>query len=276
MASERTLHRLGIPTVVDTCLAGGLTTCIGVEDRWRSSTVPGNSGSSAVRVVVTHAGEASFLHRGGCLRVPAGSLLLLASSWAYHSRTNSVGWHMHAGFFQGPWFAELDRHLHSGGGHRLYARPAQGWREDVVECVQAIIDQPQQWAWRVAERCARLIPQWTLDATQAGHDWQSRLHQAIQARPDATWSVAALARVLQVAPSTLAHRADLMLGCSPATWVRRQRIELAKQLLAQTGVAAVAERLGFSTPFHFSRVFTQVTGVPPSQWRLRLANLDPL
>jgi AraC family transcriptional regulator of arabinose operon len=43
--------------------------------------------------------------------------------------------------------------------------------------------------------------------------------------------------------------------------------QAAERLLAQdASIGRVAEELGFSDPFHFSRVFKKVFGVPPGQF----------
>jgi AraC-like DNA-binding protein len=47
--------------------------------------------------------------------------------------------------------------------------------------------------------------------------------------------------------------------------VRWLRISQARRLLAERNatVKSVARRLGFSSPFYFSRVFREVTGITP-------------
>jgi AraC-like DNA-binding protein len=58
------------------------------------------------------------------------------------------------------------------------------------------------------------------------------------------------------------------LGTSPKAFAEKLRLNLAGQYLHQGGmtVAKVAELLGYSSPFHFSRAFKRQFGVPPSQW----------
>jgi AraC-like DNA-binding protein len=58
-------------------------------------------------------------------------------------------------------------------------------------------------------------------------------------------------------------------GCGPIQWVRRQRLEQARQDLlnpaADESVAGIAKRYGFSSLAVFSRDFRSRYGVPPSQ-----------
>ena len=58
------------------------------------------------------------------------------------------------------------------------------------------------------------------------------------------------------------------LGVSPKQYVLDARITRAKQLLAEgkMKILAVAEASGFSNPYHFSRVFREKTGMPPTEY----------
>ena len=59
------------------------------------------------------------------------------------------------------------------------------------------------------------------------------------------------------------------MGESPMGYIRRVRLERARQLLATTDrpVYAVAEAVGFTNPFHFSRAFKFLVGMSPSEYR---------
>lgn len=62
-----------------------------------------------------------------------------------------------------------------------------------------------------------------------------------------------------------------VFSVSPSIYIREKRIEKARALLKNTTMTlnAVADDLGFSDVFHFSRVFKEVTGEPPSHFRRR-------
>jgi AraC-like DNA-binding protein len=69
--------------------------------------------------------------------------------------------------------------------------------------------------------------------------------------------------------STL-HRWCLeVFGCSPRAYRQRRRLELAAQELAETTdtIQVIAERVGFSCPFAFSKAFKRHFGISPSQSR---------
>lgn len=59
---------------------------------------------------------------------------------------------------------------------------------------------------------------------------------------------------------------------SPAKWVIKKRMRLAKQLLENTSlsIAEIAFECGFENQAHFSRVFKEKVGLPPLKFRIRL------
>jgi AraC-like DNA-binding protein len=59
------------------------------------------------------------------------------------------------------------------------------------------------------------------------------------------------------------------IGMSPRQYERGVLINKAKEILCFTdqGVGKIAEQLGFSSVYHFSRFFKNSTGLPPSEWR---------
>ena len=72
------------------------------------------------------------------------------------------------------------------------------------------------------------------------------------------------------------HRAFEREGQTVAGLVRRRRLQACRRDLLQTGphgrsAAAVGHRWGFADPAHFSRAFKAAYGVPPAQYRDRVA-----
>lgn len=65
-------------------------------------------------------------------------------------------------------------------------------------------------------------------------------------------------------------------GIAPHQYQLQLRIEEAKRLLVMTDmpIAQIAERLGYSSPEYFSRVFSSKVGVPPRSFSAHLASTD--
>ena len=65
---------------------------------------------------------------------------------------------------------------------------------------------------------------------------------------------------------------------SPMGDVKKTRITQACRMLVTTewSISAIAERVGFSNQFHFSRVFKEICGETPSTYRSQLANAQYL
>ncbi len=56
-------------------------------------------------------------------------------------------------------------------------------------------------------------------------------------------------------------------GCTPSTYIREYRMNIARQLLKNPSatVVSVAEAVGYTDPFHFSKSFKKTFGYPPSE-----------
>ncbi|KAF1008268.1 MAG: Urease operon transcriptional activator [Luteibacter sp.] len=102
-------------------------------------------------------------------------------------------------------------------------------------------------------------------------DWPERVRRLVAQRPDAAWSVAALATTFHLSESTLRRRLESS-GITLAALVREVRLETALGMLQTTGlpVNEVAHRCGWDSHSRFSAVFQQRWGVAPSVVRARL------
>ncbi len=79
----------------------------------------------------------------------------------------------------------------------------------------------------------------------------------------------AMAGALNLQPRTLQRKLKNLTGLTPAGYLRDYRLGRARQLLATTNrsVTDIAISSGFSSPQYFARVFRQVEGQSPGQWR---------
>ena len=74
---------------------------------------------------------------------------------------------------------------------------------------------------------------------------------------------------MNVSRTTLFNKMNNLVGVSTNKYIRRIRIEVAKEMLSKTSktVGTIAEETGFSESQYFSTVFKQETGMTPSQFK---------
>lgn len=115
----------------------------------------------------------------------------------------------------------------------------------------------------------------------SNRDECDRLGQMVQraqtlmtARADRPINLPALARELGVGYSHFRQVFKTRTGVGPKRFQQEIRIRRAQEFLANTdkSLEEVAELLGFSSSFHLSRQFKQLTGTAPRHWRERVVS----
>ncbi len=83
------------------------------------------------------------------------------------------------------------------------------------------------------------------------------------------WPVADMARSVGMSEAGFRREFHGVTGSSPKKFYDRLRMAWAEELLHTTplSVGEIADRLGFSSPYHFSRAFKKHFGMPPSTVR---------
>lgn len=96
-----------------------------------------------------------------------------------------------------------------------------------------------------------------------------RMQEYIRAHLDHPLAVAELARLFGLSLATLERLFRRYTGQTPSGWIGRARCEKAKRLLRTTtlSVGEVGALVGLPDPFHFSRYFKRVEGLPPVQYQ---------
>jgi AraC family transcriptional regulator of arabinose operon len=104
-----------------------------------------------------------------------------------------------------------------------------------------------------------------------------RVEALVVADPAAPHTVRSLADQVALSPSRLAHLFVAQTGRTPMQALRDARLRHAARLLDATDlpVASVAVASGFASPFHFSRLFRDRFGVPPTSYRTRRHGTAP-
>ena len=87
--------------------------------------------------------------------------------------------------------------------------------------------------------------------------------------PSPSITLTQLARVAHVTPEHLCRLFRQSLDLGPLECVRLARLERAATLLGRSNLAIkqITQSTGFSSPYHFSRRFSEVYGLPPRAYR---------
>jgi len=99
--------------------------------------------------------------------------------------------------------------------------------------------------------------------------WLRRVKEVLNDGFREALSLNQLSRAGGVHPMHLARSFRQYFGTSVGSYLRRRRIEAAKELLLGTGtpLTQIALECGFSSHAHFSGIFKRLTGITPSQFR---------
>lgn len=102
------------------------------------------------------------------------------------------------------------------------------------------------------------------------------IHGHIETHYQEITELQALAGQFGIAVGYLSTLYNKMYGASPSKHLLSVRIERAKELILRDEslpVREIAQRVGYSDPHYFSRLFHSVTGLSPSEYRQR--NMEP-
>lgn len=124
---------------------------------------------------------------------------------------------------------------------------------------------------------ASIIRSWVENGGGGATGWTAAIRDrdvgrvlvAIHRQPDRNWTVEALAREMGASRSAFAERFTSIVGETPARYVARLRMHLARQWLVEDRmrVSVVAARLGYESEASFSRAFKRIVGTAPSHLR---------
>ncbi|WP_437088700.1 AraC family transcriptional regulator [Streptomyces sp. enrichment culture] len=101
--------------------------------------------------------------------------------------------------------------------------------------------------------------------------------RALHAEPAAPWTNESLAAAARVSRPTLARRFTTLVGRPPMAYLTWWRLTLAATLLRDTSetVSAIADRVGYGTPYALSHAFERQFGTTPGRYRATTANRSP-
>ena len=84
-------------------------------------------------------------------------------------------------------------------------------------------------------------------------------------------TIEALAHIARMSRNAYISKFKRVIGCTPAKFLRKHRVDMAKQLLAETSLteSEIASAVGFTDTSHLIKVFLSELGVTPSAYRKR-------
>jgi len=91
----------------------------------------------------------------------------------------------------------------------------------------------------------------------------------IQQNLDKWWTVKEMAEMCHLSESQFRRKFLQHTGLYPKNYIDRLRIQRAAVQLcnSELTITEIAEHMGYTNPFHFSRRFKEVTGISPQQYR---------
>ncbi len=100
-----------------------------------------------------------------------------------------------------------------------------------------------------------------------------RAIEAIHSKPSEDWNLEELAEVAGISRAAFAHKFKKITGDTPAHYLAKVRIQRAMDLLrtSSDGLESIAEQVGYSDSFIFSKAFKRIIGVSPKEFRKQLA-----
>jgi len=101
---------------------------------------------------------------------------------------------------------------------------------------------------------------------------ENRVRQYIQEHLDSQLSLEDLAHVAEISPNYFISLFRQSVGMTPHRFVIQQRIERARQLIAQSKLPLIeiAQRCGFQDQSQFTTAFRRQVGVTPGQYKRQL------
>ena len=215
-------------------------------------------------------GEGDVACQGRTLRTVPGSIYIIPPGVPFHERNTGKGtWH----------FACLQIVLNDGCVPHAISTTTATWLERdfsvvarIVEVVKALHYRPHGFELKAIGGTLMLLgyldEKFGGGAAVENSETIIKAVEIIKRNLSDPPSLPALARQCNVSVSLLSHRFKQETRLSPIQYVRRERVKAAKELiLGGAGVEEAAERLGFNTQFHLSKVFTSIEGKPPIFFR---------
>lgn len=103
-------------------------------------------------------------------------------------------------------------------------------------------------------------------------EWTARIIEHINSNIDSPLDLAGMAAFMKLSPSRFLNRFRTETGFSPRDYIRRRKIDIAKERLVNLpgkSITELAFDLGFESSQRFAVVFRQYAGLSPREYRIR-------
>ncbi|MGI4790790.1 MAG: AraC family transcriptional regulator [Janthinobacterium lividum] len=161
----------------------------------------------------------------------------------------------------GDWLSPGDRPLLLTADPSPLAEAISGLHREVMHSTELAL--LPSWAFLIYSYAVRLARPGVGDLRLRG------LWDSVNTDLAAPWTVDKLARQIGLSPEHLRRLSKTHHAVSPMRHVTALRMRRAAALLASESytIEAVAQRVGYDSPYAFSTAFKRLMGVPPSEYR---------
>lgn len=227
------------------------------------------------RLYVNDDEGATVTHPGGSLRLPAGRVVLLPAWGKFHGTCTHPLHHFYVHFdpvgFAGEWSKDcLDQPI------VLQPSPA---RDQAIKLLKTTIGNSPIWRLRmqalVLDCLAVVLEQLPAEALDrlnrqlSGFDPVAPALRFIEGHLHTRLPITTLAQLCGVSVDHFSRVFRQRVGQTPTRYIQERRIAVSAErlIIGNDDIARIAADTGFANRYHFTRVFTQLMGVPPATYR---------
>ena len=245
-----------------------------LDGPWR---IVRHEGTDDWQLICTLKGRGKILHPSGSCAIGLGGLALWSpGQFQDYADADDAGWtYAWIHFLPPPAWRSLLDWPRSGQGPGMIQVDDPDAAAAIAARCQHVIQLAIGGGRRSAERTLNALEDVLLQAEawnpQAGQPPDlaiERVCKEISAYPARPWRLDGLARLAGLSRAQFTRRFRANCSCSPLAYLETVRLSRAAYLLAsgECTVGAVADQLGFCSPYHFSARFRSCYGVAPSAW----------
>ncbi len=226
---------------------------------------------SDIQLVVLVEGSAQVWVDGEARSIPAGHAALMRPGHLEHFLFSPTHPTRHTWLSLAPALLPADLQAALGG-----APPVQSTGSRLDSLIELGLNAPEESTGYLASLGIAALWAYVSDAEQRSgrqrtHPGLRAAQRLIEERMDQDLDVGKLAEAACVTPQHLIRLFRQHLGTTPSRYLWQTRTRRGVDLLRETGlsVSEIADRVGFSSPFHFSRLVRQAFGASPRELRAR-------